>query len=149
MRAMFNLLLGAFCPLSVPLLRIVSPTPAAADLSKSRRCMMPFSSRLVQCPSANASLDVEDLESLLQTRGRVGPLRGIVLVPDVAGIVQLRDHFGNVAVVQFLVIVELVASGNPGRMKMLDPLDVIVNRARHVAVVDRRMVDIVEHSHAR
>src|SRR5574340_651461 len=40
MRAMFNLLLGAFCPLRVPLFRIVKALPAAAaDLSRSRLCM--------------------------------------------------------------------------------------------------------------
>ena len=46
MRATFSLLLGAFCPRSVPLFRIVSPAPAAADFSKSRRCMVPPVSRL-------------------------------------------------------------------------------------------------------
>jgi hypothetical protein len=34
------LLLGAFCPRSVPLLSIVRPAPTAADFSKSRLFMM-------------------------------------------------------------------------------------------------------------
>src|SRR5690349_19648730 len=36
---MFSRLLGAVCPRSTPLLRMVRPAPVAADFSKSRRCI--------------------------------------------------------------------------------------------------------------
>ena len=95
------------------------------------------------------SSDVKDLECLLQTRGRVGALRGTALVPDVSGVVRLRDRSGNEAVVQFLIIVQFVAARVAGRMEALNPLDIVANRAHYVAIVDLRVVDVIEDSHPR
>src|ERR1035438_3405156 len=39
MRATFSLSLGAFCPFSMPLFRIVKPATEAADFRSSRRCI--------------------------------------------------------------------------------------------------------------
>src|SRR5882762_7457609 len=71
------------------------------------------------------------------------------LVRDIALIVQIRHGGSNCVVVEFLAVVDFMATGNAAGMKMSDPVDVVADRPDHIALHDLHMIDVVQQLHSR
>src|SRR4051812_27453003 len=92
-------------------------------------------------------LDVADLERLLHGGERIA-LRH-ELLGDVAREPEVGDRFHHAAVVQLLRVIDLVASRHTAGVVMRDVLEVVPDRADHVAFHDLHVVDVVEELHPR
>jgi hypothetical protein len=94
-------------------------------------------------------LDVHDLEASLKA------LHGIVtharppLMRDKSGISAIGNRVGDKPEIQFLVLVDFLPAGHPGDMDVADPVNVIAQRPRDVAIRDLSVVNVEQNFYAR
>src|SRR5690349_16771548 len=84
-----------------------------------------------------------NLERLRLRYGRIRPRRR-EFVRHVTRVVQVGDRGGDGAIVELLRAVDLVAARHAAGMEMADPLDVVADRADHIAFHDLHMIDVVQ-----
>src|ERR1019366_2669948 len=96
-----------------------------------------------------ACLDGEDLDCLLEAGRRVASLRWGVFVAHVPGEIQVGDGLGDKPVVQFLGLVDFLASRIAAGVEVPDPLYVVADVAHDIAIHDLGVIDIVENLDAR
>src|SRR5450432_3991313 len=87
-------------------------------------------------------------ESFCERRKRVRPGRH-EFVSNIAPIVQVRDRHGNCVVIQFLAVIDFVATGYATGMKVSDPLDIVANRPEDISLHDLHMIDVVQQFDVR
>src|SRR6185436_17480575 len=95
---------------------------------------------------AGGSSDIAQLERLAERAHRVA--RGDELLGEVAGEALVRDGLADGGVLELLGLVELVAAGDAAGVVVADVLEVVGDRADHVALHDLHVVDVVEELEA-
>src|SRR5262245_30722922 len=94
-------------------------------------------------------LNIKNLNRPVKTGNGILSGGGRIFVSDVAGEIQIGDGLCDKAIIQFLRLVYLVASGIASGVEMADPLEVVADVTHDVAVHDLRVVDVIKNLHPR